>query len=203
MRRRASGLIRDTGRGHEAAILRAALEAFAAKGFNGTSMREVAHSAGTSLSNLYNYFPSKGHLLAELLQRAGDEQLSRVRDAAAGGSATERLDAVVRAHIGFSTEHQLAALVALSEVRYLVGEQRTRVVRARDAVLATVARIVADGAASGEFGTPHPHDAARAIVAMCSSVATWYRPRGRLSRKALAEQHARYALALLEADALG
>ncbi|MBW0103036.1 TetR/AcrR family transcriptional regulator [Pseudonocardia sp. KRD291] len=194
-------LIVGTGRGNEAAILNAALDAFGAEGFNGASMRDVAKRAGTSLSNLYNYFPSKSDLLAEVLRHANDELSARVRRAVAdaGDDAAPRLREAVRAYVGFVVDHQLAMTVSTNEVRYLRGESRERLTAARDATQSLVAEIVADGAADGTFATPHPADAARAILSMVGAIAAWYRPDGRLSRGQLAEQHARYALALLEA----
>ncbi|GAA5164724.1 TetR/AcrR family transcriptional regulator [Pseudonocardia eucalypti] len=190
----------DTGRGNEAAILNAALAAFGAQGFNGASMREVAKGAGTSLSNLYNYFPSKSHLLAEVLRHVNAELEARLRRAVgeAGDDAASRLREAVRAYVGFVVDEQLAMLVSTAEVRYLRGEDRERLVAARDRTQSIFTEIVEQGAASGEFRTPYPLDAARAILTMISSVATWYRPDGRLSRGQLSEQHARYALALLE-----
>lgn len=182
-------------------ILTAALEAFGEQGFNGASMRHIARLAGTSLSNLYNYFPSKSRLLAEVLRRANDVQLERTRRAVdrAGATAVERLRAAVEEYVSFVVDHQIAALVAISEVRYLGGGDRAQVVRARDSTQGIFEQIVADGVAAGEFRTPHPDDAARNITAMCSAVSTWYRPGGRLSKGELAAQHARYALALVEA----
>jgi AcrR family transcriptional regulator len=198
-------LIPDGGRGNESAILNAALEAFGEKGFNGASMRDVARGAKTSLSNLYNYFPSKSDLLADLLRRANDELLARASRAveAAGGSATAKLRGAVKAYVGFVVDHQSAALVAISEIRYLEGRERERVVKARDSTQAIFERIVAEGVGGGEFLTPYPADAARNIVSMCSAISTWYHPGGRLSKGDLSEQHARYALALLEARELG
>lgn len=197
-----SVLIAPSARGNESAILNAALEAFGEQGFNGASMRDIARLAGTSLSNLYNYFPSKSRLLAELLRRANDVQLSRTQAAVAGAgpAAAEQLPAAVREYVAFVVDHQAAAMVAISEVRYLGGEDRAGVVQARDTTQGIFARIVADGVATGEFRTPYPDDAARNITAMCSAIATWYRPGGRLSREQLGAQHARYALALVEAD---
>lgn len=196
----AAALLGDSDRGNKVAILNAALVAFGEKGFNGASMRDIASGAGTSLSNLYNYFPSKSHLLAELLQRANDELLSRTSKAVrnAGGGHAERLREAVKAYVGFVVDHQTAALVAISEIRYLHGEHRNQVVRARDNTQAIFGEIVAEGVAAGEFTTPYPDGAARNIVSMCSAISTWYHPKGQLSKKALAEQHARYALALLE-----
>lgn len=197
-----AGLAATAARGNERAILDAALAAFGQKGFYGASMRDIATGARTSLSNLYNYFPSKSHLLAALLRMANDELLARITRAVhrAGDGAADRLAAAVRAHVGFVVDHQVASLVALGEIRYLTGDERDRVVAARDSTQAIYERIVADGAAEGEFATPFPGDAARNIVSMCAAISTWYRLGGRLSKKQLADQHARYALALLEAD---
>lgn len=197
-----AALIAPSAKGNESGILTAALKAFGEQGFNGASMRDIARLAGTGLSNLYNYFPSKSRLLAEVLRRANDVQLARTRRAVdeAGATATERLRAGVEEYVSFVVDHQLAALVAISEVRYLGGEDRVQVVGVRDTTQGIFEQIVADGVATGEFRTPHPEDAARSITAMCSAISTWYRPEGRLSKGELAAQHARYALALLEAD---
>ncbi|GAB2963674.1 TetR/AcrR family transcriptional regulator [Amycolatopsis acidiphila] len=196
-----STLIADTGRGNEAAILNAALEAFGTKGFNGASMRDVAKGAGTGLSNLYNYFPSKSQLLAEVLRHANDELYARVRRAVeeAGDDAASRMREAVRAYVGFVVDHQVATVVATSEVRYLEQGDRQRLVAERDATQALFEEIVAQGIAGGEFRTPYGKDAARAILSMIAAVAYWYHRDGRLSRGQLAEQQARYALAMLEA----
>lgn len=194
-------LVADTGRGNEAAILNAALDAFGAQGFHGASMRDVAKRAGTSLSNLYNYVPSKSRLLAEVLRRANDELVARLRAAVdeAGDDAASRLREAVRAYVRFIVEHQVAMVVSTNEVRYLTGPDRASLVAERDATQAVFEEIVAQGVATGTFRTPYPDDAARAVLTALGAVAGWYRPEGRLSRGELAEQQARYALALLEA----
>ena len=49
------------------AILDAALDLFAQKGFFGTSLRDVATAVGVRESALYNYFPSKDALFEALI----------------------------------------------------------------------------------------------------------------------------------------
>ncbi|HVV08421.1 TetR/AcrR family transcriptional regulator [Amycolatopsis sp.] len=197
---RSAKLVPATGRRNEAAILNAALLAFGTKGFNGASMREVAKGAETSLSNLYNYFPSKSKLLAATLRHANDELQRRVTKAVqeAGDDAPSRLREAVRAHVGFVVDHQIATLVATNEVRYLAPDDRSALVADRDATQATFERIVEQGAADGSFRTPYANDAARAVLSAVGAIAAWYRPDGPLSRGQLAEQYARYALALVE-----
>jgi AcrR family transcriptional regulator len=196
-----AALVADTGRGNEAAVLNAALDAFGEQGFHGASMREVAKRAGTSLSNLYNYVPSKSALLAEVLRRANAELVARLRAAVAdaGDDASSRLREAVRAYVRFIVEHQVAMVVSTNEVRYLTGADRERLVAERDATQAVFEEIVAQGVAAGEFRTPYPSGAARTVLTALAAVAGWYRPDGPLSRGQLAEEQARYALALLEA----
>ena len=59
--------------------------------------------------------------------------------------------------------------------------------------------VLAQGVADGAFRTPYATDAARTILGAVAAIASWYRPDGALGRGQLAEQYARYALALLEA----
>lgn len=184
--------------------LAAALDLMAANGFNGTSMRDIAGAASTSLSNLYNHFSSKSDVLVALLREANDDLLTRIRDdvESAGPGATDRLAAAVAAYVTHSVECQTAAVIALTEFRYLQGEGRSEVVLARDTTEGMFRSIIADGVANGEFRTPYPQDATRAIVSICSTVSAWYRPGGRMSSGELAGVHVRYALAMVEASAL-
>ncbi len=56
------------------AILDAALDLFAEKGFFGTSLRDVATAVGVRESALYNYFPGKDALFDALLSAQQDSQ---------------------------------------------------------------------------------------------------------------------------------
>src|SRR3954447_18959983 len=52
-----------------AAILDAALEVFAKRGYNGASIDEIAQAAGISKALIYEHFPSKKDLHVSLLER--------------------------------------------------------------------------------------------------------------------------------------
>jgi AcrR family transcriptional regulator len=189
-----------TPRRNDDAIQAAALQAFGEWGFNGASMRTIAQSAGTSLSNLYNYYPSKQALLFTILTNSNDELLERLRNAVEKPNLgpVDKLAAAVRAHVGFVIDHQQLSLVALSEVRYLTGQYRVDIVRGRDEADRIFRDIIGEGAASGAFRTPYPDDAARAILSMTSAISTWFRRDGRLTGAQVAEAHSRYALGLVE-----
>src|SRR5437588_1975171 len=64
-------------------IEEAAKQLFIRQGFHATSMRKIASKAGTSLGNLYNYYPTKEAILGSIItkyQRVIDEALRSIFD---------------------------------------------------------------------------------------------------------------------------
>lgn len=165
-------------------------------------MRAIATKAGTSLANLYNYVPSKEALLAELLRAGLQELLGQVRGSvgAAGDDPVAQMGAAVRAYILWSAHSQATGVVALSEFRYLTGDERSDIVAARDEVQHIFTDIAERGVAAGVFGTPYPRHAARNIAQLCSAFALWYRADGGETPEALAEINVRLALGMVEAS---
>jgi AcrR family transcriptional regulator len=61
----------------------AAKQLFIRQGFHATSMRKIASRAGTSLGNLYNYYPTKEAILGSIIskyQKVVDERLRSMFD---------------------------------------------------------------------------------------------------------------------------
>jgi len=67
-----------------AAIITAATQIFAAKGYLNTNIEAIAKDAGIAVGTVYNYFPSKEELLQSLIA----EQLDHVWSAVAQGQAS-------------------------------------------------------------------------------------------------------------------
>jgi AcrR family transcriptional regulator len=89
-RRIANG--RTSARERQASIIAAAATLFAAKGFNGTTTREIAKTAGISEALLFKHFPTKRALYAAIL--AEKVQLSQLM-ASVEEAAEKRDDARV------------------------------------------------------------------------------------------------------------
>jgi AcrR family transcriptional regulator len=62
------------------ALLAVALGAFAEKGFNGTSINDLARKAGVSIGSLYSYFPSKDDLFLTIVAMGHDLLESAIAD---------------------------------------------------------------------------------------------------------------------------
>ena len=103
------------GRERRDAILTAANEVFAAHGFHGASLSTIATRVGLSEPGLLHHFPSKEHLLLELLTLRHDHDAERVARALADHEGF--LDAL----LGLCRENQgTTGLVRLFTI--LVGE---------------------------------------------------------------------------------
>lgn len=190
------------GAGVEAALREAALELFAERGFHGTSMRDIAARAGTGVSHLYYYFPSKAEILKSMMLVIVRDLLAELEraDARSGESPAARLAALVRTQVLFHSQRRAQAFVGRSELRSLEPADRREVIDLYDRVTAAFREVIADGVRQGVFQCSDGSQASIALVTMCNGVANWYRPEGPLSPQQIADRYATFALQLVGAS---
>jgi AcrR family transcriptional regulator len=183
-------------RGGKDVVLAAAVDNFQRLGYHGTSMRDIARDADMKVASIYHHFPSKQRILQDIMVRVLSDVISLTRGALirAGTSPSEQLQAVTRAWVVFHTSRRAEALIGASELRSLDEEGLRLVVALRDEQERMFRDIVERGVAEGEFVTPHPREAVRAILNMGSSIASWYRLDGELSPEQMADRYAVLAL---------
>jgi AcrR family transcriptional regulator len=131
---------RQRGRDRVAALLQAGAAAFAEKGYEATTMTEVAARARASIGSLYQFFSSKEALADALLAGYGEQVLAGLQavEAQAAQLAVPALaDALIDLLVGLK-EKRAAALV-LFEARQDVAQP----LRLRDDMREGVARILA------------------------------------------------------------
>jgi AcrR family transcriptional regulator len=191
-RRRGKG----KSRGGKDVILDAAVDNFQRLGYHGTSMRDIARDAEITVASIYHHFPSKQRILQDIMIRVLSDVISLTRGALmrAASTPTEQLDAVMHAWILFHTSRRTEALIGASEIRSLDEVGLRLVVALRDEQERMFRDIVERGVAEGEFATPYPREAVRAIINMGYSIAAWYRPGGELTPEEMAERYAVLAL---------
>lgn len=95
------------GAGGREAILDAARQIFARRGYAGASMRQIAETAGVTKAAIYHHFEDKASLFREVLSHAL-EQIHRRKEAALVDieDPLERLRALVWAHLRQFTEQR-------------------------------------------------------------------------------------------------
>ena len=88
-------------------ILEASLDLFAAKGFRGTSIRDISNAVGMSISNIYHYFGNKEGVLLAILQRSAQDiaaKLHQVSDL--NIEPLERFKKLVSTHVKLAVSRE-------------------------------------------------------------------------------------------------
>ena len=109
-------------------ILDRAAKLFAAKGFEVTTMVEVAAACGTSKSHLYHYFPGKEDLLFEIVREHITVQAAELTDIVALPlPAEERFSRYVNAFVDRAAHSRDEHLVLMNDLKFLPAAQRKQV----------------------------------------------------------------------------
>lgn len=179
-------------------VLRAALDEFLAIGYHGATVRGIAARAGMSVSGLYHYYASKQRMLVSILDHTMTDLLARAEAARAEGhDAVERFCLLVENLTLFHTHRRELGFVGASEMRGFESANRQKIAELRVTQQRMVDFEVEEAVRQGWFRTEHPHEAARAVVTMCTALPTWWRPDGPLSPEQTAALYVGFALDLM------
>ena len=100
------------------AILRAAIETFAARGFFNAQVADVARSAGVAAGTVYLYFRGKDDLLISIFERTMSQAIAAGRESVASRtSAVDRLREIARLHLDRLGRDRDLAVVFQVELR--------------------------------------------------------------------------------------
>jgi TetR/AcrR family fatty acid metabolism transcriptional regulator len=156
------------------AILRAAVEVFAERGYFGARMRDVAERAGVADGTLYLYFEGKEHLLVSVLEEYSGAFLERARrDADAVSDPREKLRSVVERHLKSLEADRALARVFQIELRHSRRFLRQVARGQLAAYLRLLEEIIAGGAACGSFRADIPAEVgARAVFGAVDELIT-------------------------------
>jgi AcrR family transcriptional regulator len=162
-------------------VQRAAVTLFATKGFAATGIRELGAEAGINSATLYHYVGSKESLLA-LIIRSCLTELTEAGTSAMRRSADPvvQLAGLVSSHVGITAVNQLTARVAEYEMRALTEANRAELQAMRDEYEMLFGQVLERGHRVGSFEIEDTTMCRLAILEMCTGVAHWYRPGGRL-----------------------
>ena len=111
----------------QAAILDAAVQLFAANGFDAVSMREVANEAGVSKANIYHHFESKESLYRAILDQSAEDLSGLVETLAeSSGSFESRITEFAAGHLQHLDANPLASRLIIREA-FSGDNERSRV----------------------------------------------------------------------------
>jgi AcrR family transcriptional regulator len=161
-----------------ASLLEVAVRVFTERGYDGTSMEDLARAAGVSKSSIYHHVEGKEHLLRLALERAVNPLFGVLEEPGAReGTPLQRLEHVLRREVEVLVA-ELPYVTLLLRVRGNTATERWALERRRDfdGVVAGLVRAAAEE--GGLRADLDPGLATRLVFGMINSVAEWYRPEG-------------------------
>ena len=166
------------------AILRAAIDVFAERGFFNAQVADVARAAGIAAGTVYLYFRSKDDLLVSVFERTMKEALADGRAAASVvGDPAERLRQFARVHLGRLGRDRNLAIVFQVELRQSVKFMERFSTSLLREYLGQIRAAIAEGQSAGVFRKDiSPTAAAKMFFGALDEMATnWILSRRRYS----------------------
>ncbi|GMQ97630.1 MAG: TetR/AcrR family transcriptional regulator [Acidimicrobiia bacterium] len=168
---------------------------FRKRGFNGTSMADLAQEVGISKSSLYHHFPSKQALLSEIIELTVNRVTPLVRAVADSDlPIEERLRSAIALHTVEAIRDRDAIACFIEEGRYLSSDFMATHITNRDRYEMIFRDMFEEGITSAELVDQDIGIAVKAILGMCNSVVRWYQPSGKSSPEEIADEIAEFVV---------
>jgi AcrR family transcriptional regulator len=178
------------GDDRQAQLLGIACRLFSERGFNGTSLRDIAEEAKVTKAALYYHFPNKESLFAKIVLESLEALLNQVREACDEAGTPE---AKVRAFMITTAEnyqHNREAWIASSNAFRTHGDSpsKAKAVALRDQYEKLLRGCIREGIESGHFREVDPAMAGRVLLSAVNSMSRWHNPKGKLAPPVVVDQ---------------
>jgi AcrR family transcriptional regulator len=170
------------------AIVEAAAALFAARGFNGASVADIADRCKTSKSLIYHYYQSKEDILYDVMishVRALEEAAG---DAMSGNAAPEQklrdlTQLFMALYVGAADRHK----VLLNDLDELPTPRRAEIVAVQRGLIGNVERLLTEIEPALKKNPGAAFAAAMLFFGTINWTHTWFDPNGAISAEALAD----------------
>lgn len=163
-------------------IKTAAINLFYKKSYFATAMSNIALDSNIRKASIYHHYASKEDILFDILMTTMKALTAYIKNCLEGVENIEnRMRSVVRAHVKFHCDHQKEVLISDSELRGLTANNYKLFVARRDAYEKIFQTLIMQGMEQGHFAPGDAKVISYAILTMCTAVAHWFNPEGRLS----------------------
>jgi TetR/AcrR family transcriptional regulator, cholesterol catabolism regulator len=182
---------RESANGSRQEILRTSARLFRERGYDATSMNDIAGALKLSKGGLYHHFRSKDEILFHILNQAMDITEERVlmpiRDIA---NPEERLRTLIRFHIQLVVRARDREItVILHENHPLPPALRKRVNARKKEYIHTLEQLIGEVQGARKTKEVKPRAAAFALLGMINWIYQWYQPEGTLKEEDLVRQY--------------
>jgi len=161
---------------------------FSERGYQATTIREIARELQIEGGSLYSHISSKQELLYQIVLRGSDQFLRAARATLAeGGPARTQLLRFMRRHLAIMAESTPRAIVHFHEWRHLDPAHQSVIRARRDEYEDALRQIIRAGVASGEFAAADERLIGLHVLSLLNWTYQWYSPGGTWNADDLAE----------------
>lgn len=164
-------------RRHE--IFHQVVNVFLKKGFQETSMREIAEAAGLGKSTLYDYFRNKDEILVYYFEDQLNDLTTEARQIALQNEpADKRLHEITETHMEFLQANKNLFMKMSMEAQRLKPESQRKIQAKRYVYQDLICALIDEGIREGAFRKVNPLLAARILITSMAPVVLTSRPTG-------------------------
>ena len=165
------------------------------RGYDATSLRQIAAASGLKVGSLYNHIDSKEHLLLQIMGRIMDDLMAATRGAVTlDGDAVDRLRAALAAHLTFHSERAQEVFIGNAELRSLSDGAREVVIEKRHEYELFLQGLVEDAGRAGLADVIDAKIHVYSLLAQATHIASWFKPGGRMNLDEIVAIYTKLAL---------
>jgi len=188
-------------------IIEAAAEVLKQKGYEATTMKDIASVVDLTAASLYHHFKNKNALLLAVLEGGMDYALDKLQPIAESDLPhTEKLRQMIRVHVVSLTENTAVGAAMVFEIGALLGikpptnegklatkeleefaVRRSTFFARRDAFEDCFVDVIQKGVTAGEFRAVDVPIFVKTMLGAHNWVSVWYREGGRLNGSMIAD----------------
>ncbi len=169
------------------AILAKAAELFAARGYERSSISDLAEVCGLSRGALYHYFDSKEALLYSMLHTHVAGMLDLLREAdAKGGTPLERLTRFIEAIVSINAASQCEQAILLNDLGSLREDEQAEIKGLEQQIVELVSQTLVETDRSGRITRANRKVYTMILLGMINFTYTWYDPDAAVKPQAFA-----------------
>ena len=178
-----------------AEIYRTAAQIILRKGYDATSVNDIANALGVTKAGLYHYISGKKELLFDIMNFGLDELDEEVAAPAAGIPDPEaRLRFMIAAHARLVTRGQGAITILVDEITALTPAQSRKITRRKREYFDRLRDVLEELKAEGKLHDVNTTAAAFSLLGMINWLSRWFRPDGPLTAEQAADEITQIAL---------
>jgi AcrR family transcriptional regulator len=178
-------------------MLNKARTLFWSKGYNATSVRDIARAYGCKPANVYNFFSKKEDILYEVLLEEMEQIVNpiKVLEEDDTSNPETQLRMLIESHLKVTLSYRRSAKLLFDvELDNLSTVQRKKIVGMRDHYDRIIRKIIGRGIKAGCFWNIDPKLAGFTIASMITRTRIWYHPQKGVTVSQLADFIYQFAL---------